>query len=238
MVIIAACSSSAHQLLDLLSDRWFFSPFTACCPARLFRRQQCYSGDSAPQRYSASGSRLSDPAVRKARGNARRRLASSRQARLGCRYAPRPGSRARGSGWMASPAATRRSRLDLTARSLQPTQVRITGIPGACRSARVAITDPVYRVRTSPIPGENCADEPGEPGAAGETDEADAYSEVWVMGPPPGCSGDGAAGPAEEETAGSSAGTAASDLISMRQPVSLAASLAFCPSLPIASDSW
>jgi len=24
----------------------------------------------------------------------------------------------------------------------------------------------------------------------------------------------------------------------MRQPVSLAASLAFCPSLPIASDSW
>src|SRR4051812_9731479 len=35
----------------------------------------------------------------------------------------------------------------------------------------------------------------------------------------------------------SSAGTA-SDLMSMRQPVSLAASLAFCPSLPIASDSW
>ena len=32
--------------------------------------------------------------------------------------------------------------------------------------------------------------------------------------------------------------TAASDLISMRQPVSLAASLAFCPSLPIASESW
>jgi hypothetical protein len=34
-----------------------------------------------------------------------------------------------------------------------------------------------------------------------------------------------------------SAGTA-SDLMSMRQPVSLAASRAFCPSLPIASDSW
>ena len=39
---------------------------------------------------------------------------------------------------------------------------------------------------------------------------------------------------AEDGTAGS----AASDLMSMRQPVSLAASLAFCPSLPIASDSW
>jgi hypothetical protein len=31
---------------------------------------------------------------------------------------------------------------------------------------------------------------------------------------------------------------AVSGLMSIRQPVSLAASLAFCPSLPIASDSW
>ena len=45
-------------------------------------------------------------------------------------------------------------------------------------------------------------------------------------------------GPAGEGTAYPSAGTAASDLMSMRQPVSLAASLAFWPSLPIASDSW
>ena len=44
--------------------------------------------------------------------------------------------------------------------------------------------------------------------------------------------------PADEGTAGPSAGTVASDLMSMRQPVSLAASLAFWPSLPIASDSW
>ena len=54
---------------------------------------------------------------------------------------------------------------------------------------------------------------------------------------------DGTADCAEDGTAGAqadsgAAGTAASDLISMRQPVSLAASLAFCPSLPIASDSW
>ena len=66
------------------------------------------------------------------------------------------------------------------------------------------------------------------------------------VGPPAESSGAGTAGPAEEtagpaeeDTTGSSAaGTAASDLMSMRQPVSLAASLAFCPSLPIASDSW
>jgi hypothetical protein len=38
-VIIAACSSSAHQLLDLLSDRCSLLAITACCPARLFRRQ-------------------------------------------------------------------------------------------------------------------------------------------------------------------------------------------------------
>jgi hypothetical protein len=51
-------------------------------------------------------------------------------------------------------------------------------------------------------------------------------------------SGACAIGSADERTAGPSAGTAASDLMSMRQPVSLAASLAFWPSLPIASDSW
>ena len=52
--------------------------------------------------------------------------------------------------------------------------------------------------------------------------------------PEPGYSGAAPAGPAGEGPAG----TAASDLMSMRQPVSLAASLAFWPSLPIASDSW
>ena len=138
MVIIAACSSSAHQLLDLLSDRKSFLPLTACSPARLFRREQCYAGGCAPHRYSARSIVLSDPAMRSARGNDRRRRASSRHVRLGCRYAPRPGSRACGSGWMTSPTATRRSRLDFSARSLQPTQVRMTGIPEACRSDRTA----------------------------------------------------------------------------------------------------
>ena len=57
---------------------------------------------------------------------------------------------------------------------------------------------------------------------AGTAPEPLAYSGAW------------AAGPAVE----GSAETAASDLMSMRQPVSLAASLAFWPSLPIASDSW
>jgi hypothetical protein len=151
MVIIAACSSSAHRF-----STCFPTGVPSCCTAFsiqraaqpclfqpcLFRREQCYAGDSAPQRYSASGSRLSDPAVRSARGNARRRRARSRHAWLGCRYAPRPGSRACGSGWMTSPAATRRSKLDFSARSLQPTQVRVTGIPEVCRSVRTAIPAP------------------------------------------------------------------------------------------------
>ncbi len=123
-----------------------------CSTASLFRRRQCYAGDCAPQRYSASTARLSDPVVRSARGNALRRRASSRHAGSECRYAPRPGSRACGSGWITSPTATRRSRLDLTARSLQPTQVRITGIPGARRSARAvipAVSLPCLNVRNT-----------------------------------------------------------------------------------------
>src|SRR5215469_11537759 len=161
MVIIAACSSSAHPLLDLLSDRCsFFAAFTARYPTMLFRREQCYAGDSAPQRYSASGSKLSDPAVRKARGNARRRRARSKHAWLGCRYAPRPGSRACGSGWMTSPTATRRSRLDFSARSLQPTQVRMTGTPEAGRSVRTAF--PVTKSTVSARPRH-----PAKPAPAG-----------------------------------------------------------------------
>jgi hypothetical protein len=35
-----------------------------------------------------------------------------------------------------------------------------------------------------------------------------------------------------------SSSVAASDLMSIRQPVSRAASLAFCPSLPMARDNW
>jgi len=34
MVIIAACSSSAHQLLDLLSDRYSFLPLTNLLPSQ------------------------------------------------------------------------------------------------------------------------------------------------------------------------------------------------------------
>jgi len=67
MVIIAACSSSAHQLLDLLSDRCVYVPKTRS------------------PRNPATTSVLSGPAVRNARGNTRRRHASSKHAWRGCR---------------------------------------------------------------------------------------------------------------------------------------------------------
>jgi hypothetical protein len=92
----------------------------------------------------------------------------------------------------SSPLATRRSRLDFAARSLQPTHVRTGTLPGYicinC-SERAVIPEAVYR------------------------QVVDAAS----------------AGPAA---------SAASDRMSMRQPVSRAASRAFCPSFPMASDSW
>jgi hypothetical protein len=84
-------------------------------------------------------------------------------------------------------------------------------------------------------------------------DYADGAAEAWETDEARGIrvySGACAIGPAGERTAGPSAPrgsrgsrgswdeTAASDLMSIRQPVSLAASLAFWPSLPIASDSW
>jgi len=82
-------------------------------------------------RYSASLPVPSGPGIRSARANERLRCASSKHPWLGCRYAPRPGPRASGSGTISFPAATRRSKSDLATRAPHPTQVRIAG---ACRT--------------------------------------------------------------------------------------------------------
>jgi hypothetical protein len=208
MVIIAACSSSAH-LLDLLSDRYSLLVINLL--------PYCQPVARPAERYSASKARLSGPSVRNARGNVRRRRASSRHARLGCRYAPRPGSRACGSGRMSSPAATRRSRLDLTARSLQPTQVRVTGMPADRLPARCSVRTviPLTSLPRPRTPGTGADHAPGAGPQAGSTSEA----------APAGA----------EPTADSGL---ASDLMSIRHPVSRAASRTFCPSLPMARENW
>ena len=78
----------------------------------------------SPARYSATLPAGNGAGRRRARGSALRRWARSKHARLGCRYAPRPGSRMVTSGTISSPAATRRTKFGLAARSPHPMQVR------------------------------------------------------------------------------------------------------------------
>jgi hypothetical protein len=160
-----------------------------------------------------------EPETRNARENTRRRRASSKHARLGCRYAPRPGCRAWGSGTIPSPATTRRSKLDFAARALHPTQVRTGFFPVSGGSASAVIAFLVYSVAK--------AGAPSEVRVRGMPTYAPADSAVFASGV------DGRCGGAEGRSAGSP-----SERMSIRQPVSRAASRAFCPSLPIASESW
>ena len=93
---------------------------------------RAWSGGGPPDvnasRYPAIPPVPSGPGSRSARITARRRCARSQHPWLGCRYAPRPGITARGSGTISSPEATRRSKSDLAARLPHPTHVRITGV--------------------------------------------------------------------------------------------------------------
>ena len=143
---VSSCCSSPCAHRALIS-------FSICFPYRFPLCPACFPSStvvnvagsyvmpecSVRERYEASEASLSGPATRSARENARRRCASSKHAWLGCRYAPRPGCRAWGSGTMTFPAMTRRSRLDFAARSLQPTQVRTGNPPGSGSSDRTAI---------------------------------------------------------------------------------------------------
>jgi len=162
---VSSCRSSpcAHRAL-IASRPAFRTGFPSCpayplppspvCPVPLKRRrrQSCYDPSAARERYEVSGAVSSEPATRRARGNTRRRCASSKHARLGCRYAPLPGSRAWGSGTMPSPATTRRSKLDFAARALHPTQVRTGFFPVSGSSARAVIASLVYRVAAAGHP--------------------------------------------------------------------------------------
>ena len=130
LLFIAACSSVAHRNLSLLSPGRVAPALLCDLPALVLPR----SGSALPcsalpchdwPRYSASLPVPTGPGSRSARANARRRCASSKHPWLGCRYAPRPGPRAGGSGTISFPAATRRSKSDLAARAPHPTQVRI-----------------------------------------------------------------------------------------------------------------
>jgi hypothetical protein len=96
----------------------------------------------------------SAPWTRRARGSARRRSARSRQPMVGCRYAPRPGCRNRGSGRHRPSRAVTRSRSVLSALVRQATQVRI-GLPcwaDAPESSAEVTADPNPHSRRPLVP--------------------------------------------------------------------------------------
>lgn len=85
----------------------------------------CWSSIETSQPRTALTS--SGAGTRRARGSARRRSARSRHSRRRCNHAPRPGSRAAGSGTHAPWAITTRTSSDRPARVRHPTQVRQDG---------------------------------------------------------------------------------------------------------------
>jgi hypothetical protein len=133
VLFIAACSSGAHRKFSLLSSR----------PAR----------GCSPDRYSVTLLAGKGAGRRRARENALRRWARSKHARLGCRYAPRPGCRAVMSGTICSPAATRRIKSCLAARAPHPMQVRtgaaraLSSLQGLCLGSAWRRSWPGIRAR-------------------------------------------------------------------------------------------
>ncbi len=158
-----------------------------------------------------------EPVMRNARANARRRIAASRHSCSGCNQAPRPGSFLAGSTVTAQlpfpPTATTRSSSTANSRFRQPTHVR-TGPSGRlCGEAEVSrwiTAESTVRVLAKRN-GSTWACVPAQ----------------WSLVAPRAASWLGSGFPAG----------AASLRMSIRQPVSLAASRAFWPSLPIARDS-
>jgi hypothetical protein len=249
-VLIAACSSSAHRCLDLLPTR--LGTASSVPAGRLEPVWSRTAPAACSSTYRRNALVSSGPGRRKARGNTRRRSARSKQPGSGCRDAPRPGSRPRGSGTHRPSTTTIRSRSLLAARTRQPTQVRCghtrpfarpdtgqsnpisgstsNGNPSPTRSPAVAVA-----VGNTPLgPDISASRQRGHhrrrPGGTG-TAPAWHRDRDGHAGPQP------AAGSSPAAPAAAGAG-AVSGRMSIRQPVSLAARRAFWPSLPIASESW
>ncbi len=191
------------------------------------------------------------PVTRSALVKARRFSAFARQSGSTCRCAPRPGRRRRGSGLRpgtaASTSATTRSNMEAGARSRQPTQVRT----GNARRTTAEVY-PVSGARSARAAPRACR---------GAVFPRSLRSFVAALVSPddtgPGCSSLGAlefpraqgssgavysaaagVGTSLASGPGSASGVSVSGRISIRQPVSRAASRAFCPSRPIANESW
>jgi hypothetical protein len=195
--------------------------FTVCSCSSLPVLLPWSSGASKSVKHSTTADMSGEPAMRSARAKARRRIAACRHRWMGCNHAPRPGRLPAVSTVTAfSPfpfdTATTRSSSTANSRFRQPTHVR-TG-PSVLRCAEAEdsrwitaqSTVTAARLRTTRRTARN---------GSGR-----GYRSWATPCAAPGCAGLSGVG-------------AASLRISMRQPVSRAANRAFCPSLPIASDS-
>jgi hypothetical protein len=140
---------------------------------------------------------------------------------------------------MPSPATTRRSKLDFAARALQPTQVRTGFFPVSGSSARAVIASQStaspraryqarYGYRFSPSSRKT-----RHRGTSPKSLRRKTAGYASVEAPAAL-----AASVVAARGAGAEAPTAPSERMSIRQPVRRAASRAFCPSLPMASESW
>jgi hypothetical protein len=178
---------------------------------------------------------------RRARPNALRRTAISKQPGTGCNHAPRPGIRCPGSGRSAtgedspaslSVAATTRNSADQLSVPRHPTQVRDGSARSPVRSATHQSTASGAR-RAPPAPAPLLSPRVSTPASATGPWPAPTHR----AGMPSGEDANGIRqpwGPCEPcEPA-----TSVSGRMSMRQPVSLAARRAFWPSLPMARLSW
>ena len=202
--------------------------------------------------HSTSAPASGTPEMRNARPKARRRSASAKHLGSGWRWAPRPGNLRAGSGMSrnrppagpASPAtATILSSSCAGARFRQPTQVRTQG---AFRASAAFIALCVTGKCIAPPAGTVIS---GVPIVNVSLSTLGSFPPALLggwWGPRAGPVGgvetrgqrDGTLLPAAGSLPAVGRSGSASDRMSIRQPVSRAASRAFCPSRPIASESW
>jgi hypothetical protein len=181
------------------------------------------------RRTSSMGRVSTGPVSRSARANPRVRNALSRHSTLGCRCAPRPGSRPPVSRTRTDPRsslwATMRASSDVAPRCRHPTQVR-TGcfLPAVGGTERTGAAG--SDIETARLTSPQCSRTFG--GSAAPACHEHVRFTRQARHPPD----------ANGRSRCQAGGTSVSGRMSIRQPVRRAASRAFWPSLPIARDNW
>jgi hypothetical protein len=190
-------------------------------------RQPATGGN--PARAHRSSASTTIPGDLSARAHALRRVAVSMQVRDGCTHAPRPGSRRRSSRAIPPGSATTRTSSVTGARVRQPMQVR----SGRATRSPYPRGRLVRTTQATHSPGPGCGDVMSSSERPIRETEA-AIAQQRNLPP---------LDPASRRCRvlvrpGYFSAAATSGRMSMRQPVSRAASRAFWPSRPMARLSW